>query len=29
MIGLGLVPWAFLLATVLLLGHWAMAARAR
>jgi hypothetical protein len=28
-VGLGLVPWAFLLATALLLGHWAMAARAR
>lgn len=29
MVGLGLVPWAFLLATALLLGHWAVAARAR
>lgn len=29
MVGLGLVPWAFLLATALLLGHWAAAARAR
>jgi hypothetical protein len=28
-VGLGLVPWAFLLATVLLLAHWAVAARAR
>jgi hypothetical protein len=29
MVGLGVVPWAFLLATALLLGHWAVAARAR
>jgi hypothetical protein len=28
-VGLGLAPWAFLLATVLLLAHWAVAARAR
>ena len=28
-VGLGLVPWAFLLATLLLLAHWAVAARAR
>jgi hypothetical protein len=28
-VGLGLVPWAFLLATLLLLLHWAVAARAR
>lgn len=29
MVGLGLVPWAFLLAALLLLGHWVVAARAR
>ena len=28
-VGLGLAPWAFLLATLLLLLHWAVAARAR
>ena len=28
-VGLGLAPWAFLLATILLLLHWAVAARAR
>ena len=28
-VGLGLVPWAFLLAALLVLGHWAVAARAR
>jgi len=28
-VGLGLVPWAFLAASLLLLAHWAVAARAR
>jgi hypothetical protein len=28
-VGLGLAPWAFLVATLLLLAHWAVAARSR
>jgi len=28
-VGMGLVPWAFLLAALLVLGHWAVAGRAR
>ncbi|HET9332679.1 MAG TPA: hypothetical protein VFQ21_03760, partial [Gemmatimonadota bacterium] len=28
-VGLGLAPWAFLAATLLLLAHWAVAARSR